>query len=71
MKPICLEDIGNNDLYNYDQFQNHKTHICTCKQCRATKKNKHKNTKKIFKRLMNKRRRQITIKPKHFTHFWA
>ncbi len=70
-KPIYLVDIGNCDLFGFDEIQNHKIHNCHCRQCRASKKNKHKNTKKLFKRFMNKKRRQITLRPKHYTNYWA
>ena len=71
METINIIDIGNCDLYSFHEYQENKIHNCTCKQCRGSKKNKHKNTKKIFKRYMNKKRRQITLKPKHFTNYWA
>jgi len=71
MRPINIVDISNNDMYYYDEYQVHKIRNCTCKQCRAAKKNKSKNTKTIFKRLMNKKRRKITLKPKYFTNYWA
>ena len=70
-KPIYLVDIGNCDLYGFDEIHNHKIHNCTCTQCKAVKKNQHINGKKTFKRLMNKKRRQITLRPKHYTNYWA
>ena len=67
-KEIFLINIFDNEL---DELHQNNIHTCTCKQCKGTKRNKHLNTKKLFKRLMNKKRRQITNKPKHYTHYWG
>lgn len=68
---IFLIDISNCDLFGFDELQQNHIHTCTCKYCRGIKRNKHSNTKRLFKRIMNKKRRQITNKPKHYTHYWA
>ena len=35
-----------------------KVIVCTCVQCRAAKRKKHRNIKNKIKRLLNKRRRK-------------
>ena len=47
-----------------------KIRVCTCKQCRAAKKNKSTNLKKKVKRLINKRRRTIFCDVIE-TYYWS
>lgn len=43
--------------------------VCTCKHCRNKKKTLKKNTKKIIKRLINKKRRKESYKV--FNYYYA
>ena len=48
-----------------------KIFVCTCEQCRYVKnKRKNRKSKKIIKRLMNKRLRKSDI-GKVFNYYWA
>jgi hypothetical protein len=46
-----------------------ETGVCKCTQCRGSKERQSPNSKRFFKRFLNKKRRQVGTKM--YFHMWA